>query len=60
MKRSSLMYLIAGSILAVYAYASTLDAEDAERDFQHYCNMVEKGYWPDYRNMTDECDTENS
>lgn len=59
MKRSSLHILVAGCVLAVYAVASTMDFEDEQREFDHYCNMVEEGHWPDYKDSADDCSNVN-
>lgn len=55
MKRSSLHILIAGCILALYTVGSTMGFDDEQSDFEHYCNMVEQGHWPDFKNLEDEC-----
>jgi hypothetical protein len=55
MKRSSLHILIAGCIMAVYTVVSSMDFEDEQRDFDHYCNMVEQGHWPDFKEIADKC-----
>lgn len=52
--------------VAGYLIVSTMDAQDAEREFQHYCRMVElhdqtngEQGWPDYDNKRAECAREN-
>ncbi len=39
--------LLAGAVIgAVLAIAGTMDAEDAERDHDATCSMIEAGAWP--------------
>ena len=53
---------ILGGVLLFVALgvAGRWDAEMAEADFQHYCNMLESGAWPDFDNKQEECDAQNS
>jgi len=51
----------AGVLLFVaLAVAGTIDVADEAREFQHYCDMIESGAWPDYRNLKEDCDEEDS
>lgn len=49
---------IAAGALVLLALVGTMDYHDAERELEHYCEMVEAGHWPDYRNLKrdGECD----
>jgi len=31
-----------------------MDYQDAEREHAHYCEMVQAGHWPDYRQIYEE------
>lgn len=55
MRRSSVTYLIAGGVLSVFAVVTNSDFKDELREFDHYCDMVEAGHWPDFKNLADEC-----
>src|SRR5690625_4384107 len=46
-KRALIMALLALLALAGYALVSTIDADMAARDEQHYCRMINDGLWPD-------------
>lgn len=43
--------LFAVFMVAVYAIAGTSDYHAAQRQKQHYCNMVERGAWPDFKDV---------
>ena len=36
-------------VLVLLGIVGTMDAEDAQRDADNYCEMVKAGYWPDYQ-----------
>ena len=46
-KRALIMALLALLALAGYALVSTIDADMAALDEQHYCRMINDGLWPD-------------
>ena len=37
--------------IAAIGFAMTKDYEDAEREYAHYCSMVEQGAWPNYKEI---------
>ena len=47
--------MVVAVLLAVYGIVGAMDYRDEQRAEAHYCEMVESGYWPDYREMGDDC-----
>ena len=41
--------MVVATLLAVYGIVGAMDYRDEQRAEEHYCEMVESGYWPDYR-----------
>ena len=41
--------ILALVLLALYGIVGAMDAEDAQAEQEHYCEMVKAGYWPDYQ-----------
>lgn len=41
-------WLVAGLLAGAFLLAGTMDAEDALREQDRYCEMVKQGAWPDY------------
>tara|TARA_R100000951_G_scaffold74350_1_gene62665 strand:- start:284 stop:469 length:186 start_codon:yes stop_codon:yes gene_type:complete len=53
------IYLLVCLVVVLFAVTSNMAFEDelAERDL--YCDMVEKGHWPDYKGIAqEECEPE--
>lgn len=42
-------------LIAAVAAVMGMDYEDEKREFEHYCQMVSDGHWPDYRNQAENC-----
>lgn len=36
-------------VLVLLGIVGAMDAEDAQRDADNYCEMVKAGHWPDYQ-----------
>ena len=36
-------------LLALLGIVGKMDADSAQRDADHYCEMVKAGHWPDYQ-----------
>ena len=47
--------MIAAALLAAFGIVGAMDYQDEQRAEKRYCEMVESGYWPDYREMGDDC-----
>ena len=47
--------MVVATLLAAYGIVGAMDYHDEQREQAHYCEMIESGYWPDYRNMGDDC-----
>ena len=54
-------------MIAALGIAGTRDYEDAGREFQHYCAMIDiyeqsdgEYGWPDYKNQQEECDAQDA
>lgn len=43
------------AVVSVAAVMGTSDYHIERKNFETYCGMVEKGYWPDYKQAADEC-----
>lgn len=37
------------AVLALLGIVGRMDADDAQLDADHYCEMVKAGHWPDYQ-----------
>lgn len=50
--------IIAGlaAFVAVYGWVGTMDRADAERQADHYTEMVCAGAWPDYDERNPKCE----
>lgn len=55
MNRNTLIILIAAACIAAFMAVGNSDYKDELREFDHYCNMVEAGHWPDFKGIADEC-----
>ena len=47
--------MVVATLLAVYGIVGAMDYRDEQRAEAHYCEIVESGQWPDYREMEDNC-----
>ena len=47
--------MVVATLLAVYGIVGAMDYRDEQRGQAHYQQMVCDGYWPDYREMGDDC-----
>ena len=46
---------VAAALLAAFGIVGAMDYRDEQRAEAHYCEMIESGHWPDYREMGDDC-----
>jgi len=44
-------YVLVGLIALVWAIASTFDWHEEKKAMIKYCDMVEAGYWPDFKEI---------
>ena len=56
MKTFGLMMMCAGLFLVAFAIAGQSDLNATKAEFEHYCEMVNEGYWPDYDNKAESCE----
>lgn len=42
--------------LTVHSYFFAEDVDFNIKEFKHYCHMVNKNAWPDFKNLASECD----
>lgn len=47
--------LALASLIVSFAAVCEMDAADEERELKHYCQMVEGGHWPDFKNLRSKC-----
>lgn len=45
------MMVIILTFVMAYAYAMKLDEQQAEEDQRQYCEMVDAGAWPNYKQI---------
>ena len=41
-------------LIVCFGIVSQMDADDADNEQTHYCEMVTGGYWPDFKDIFDE------
>ena len=46
--------LVVVALLAGFGLVSAMEYRDEQRGQEHYCEMVQAGHWPDYRETYDE------
>lgn len=54
-EKGAITYLVVFAVLLVFGAAGSADAEHAQREFRHYCYMVDAGHWPDYKGSREAC-----
>ena len=42
-------------LLILLGVVGRMDYEDEVKSFSHYCDMVEKDAWPDFKNLYHKC-----
>ena len=47
--------LVIVALLAGLGLVSAMDYRDEQRSQEHYCEMVNAGHWPDYKELGDTC-----
>jgi hypothetical protein len=47
--------IIAALMFAAYGWVGSMERADAEREAEHYAEMVCAGAWPDYDNRNPDC-----
>lgn len=50
-QKSILAFIILGTIATIFGIVGHMDKNDELADRAHYCNMVAKGSWPDFRHI---------
>lgn len=53
--RKTKRLLAAAILVAGYLLASNMSYEDDLAEFERYCEMVDAGHWPDFKNLAGEC-----
>lgn len=53
MKKASIKVLSVMAAVALFGLVGQMDYEDAVNQEAHYCDMVEAGHWPAYRDDID-------
>lgn len=55
MKNKELIFgVVLGLLASCFLIVGTMDYQDARVEQAHYCQMVEEGVWPDYRETYEE------
>lgn len=44
------------AILFIYVKAASMQFEDEQKLFNFYCEQIESGNWPDYKELKHDCD----
>ena len=55
LKRAGIV-LVPLMFVVIFGIVGRMDMEDEIRSQVHYCDMVEKGAWPDYNQTYKDCD----
>ena len=57
LRKSGLFFSACVAVVFVFADMAKVDELENAVGFAHYCEMVESGAWPDYREQAQYCET---